>query len=368
MNTPLPAPEVSVSNLVVANPALSSPPADFRLLIVTDAWKPQVNGVSRTYQWLAQRLQNRVVLEMLTPEGFATIPLPAYPDIRLALTRYSTIARRVEAFAPDVVHIATEGPLGHLARKYCLQNRLAFTTCYHTRFPEYLSRRLPVPLSWSYGIMRRFHNAACATMVATQELGEEMRTHGFERVALWRRGIDVPMFRDGPVETFDLPRPLFLYVGRLAVEKNIPGFLRLDLPGTKVVVGDGPMRGRLERDFPGAHFMGAVEGPRLGAIYRAADVFVFPSLTDTFGLVMAEALAAGVPVASYPTSGARAILGDTACGAMDEDLRAASLRALQASRDVCREAGARHSLEASIDSFLAIIHAAARGGLKKKAA
>ena len=341
---------------------------ELRLLIVTDAWKPQVNGVSRTYQWLSERLHGKITLELLTPEGFTTVPMPTYPDIRLALASPASIARRFEAFAPDVAHVATEGPLGHLARRYCLRHALPFTTCYHTRFPEYIARRFPVPLSWTYPFMRRFHNAAHATMVATPELGEELRGRGFTKVKHWRRGVDTPMFAKGPIEHLDLPRPLFLYVGRLAVEKNLPGFLGLDLPGSKLVVGDGPMREKLQRAFPAAHFFGAVDGPRLGAIYRAADAFVFPSLTDTFGLVMAEALSAGTPVAAFPTAGARAILGDAQCGALDTDLRAAALKALDMPRNACRTAGLRHSLDASVDSFIEIVREAAAADNARQAA
>jgi len=338
-------------------------------MIVTDAWTPQINGVARTYQWLSQILRKSCQLEMITPEGFAAVPMPTYPDIRLALASPAAISARIEAFTPDIVHIATEGPLGLLARRHCRRKQIAFTSCYHTRYPEYINSRFPLPLAWSYAALRRFHNRASATLTATPELARELRARGFTRTQHWRRGINVRLFAQGETRRFDAPPPYFLYAGRLAVEKNLPAFLSLDLPGTKIVAGEGPARASLEKEFPDVHFLGALDSAQLGAVYRAAHVFVFPSLTDTFGLVMAEALAAGTPVAAFPTSGARAILGCgenasgamqiASCGVLNEDLRAAALRALDIPREACRLAGAQHSLEASADSFLKIIRAAA---------
>ena len=326
-----------------------------RLLIVTDAWKPQVNGVVRTYEWLVRVLAKRVDVVMLTPERFRRAPLPTYPEIELALASPGAVSDYIRSHSPDAVHIATEGPLGFFARRHCRRANIPFTTCYHTRFPEYLARRFPFPARWTYAALRRFHGAAARTLVATSELATELRSHGFTKVTPWRRGIDVAAFSDGPIEALDLPRPIFLYVGRLAIEKNIDGFLSLDLPGSKLVVGGGPDRERLQRSWPTAHFFGPVHGERLGAIYRAADVFVFPSLTDTYGLVMAEALAAGLPVACHPGSGARDIFAGETCGAMNNDLRTAALAALHVSRDLCRAVGARHSLEASADDFLKLV-------------
>lgn len=335
-------------------------PSCFRLLIVTDAWKPQINGVSRTYQWLEQHLRQRVTLEMFTPAGFATFPMPGYPDIRLALARPGSIHARMDKFQPDVVHIATEGPLGHIARRYCLRQNIPFTTCYHTRYPEYISVRYPVPEAWTYAMLRGFHNAAQLTMTATPELAEELRGKGFSKSVHWRRGVDTRIFVQGPVAEFDWPRPWFLYAGRVAVEKNLPAFLGLDLPGTKIVAGDGPSRAQLEAQFPAAKFLGALESRELAKVYRAADVFVFPSLTDTYGLVMAEALAAGTPVAAFPSSGARAILDGEDCGVLSDDLAQAAMQALTVPRDVCARAGARHSLEASADAFLTLVDQARR--------
>ena len=329
-----------------------------RLLIVTDAWRPQVNGVVRTYEWLSSALSNRVNLKLLTPEPFWRAPLPTYPEIEIALASPSGVSAFIRSAAPDIVHIGTEGPLGFLTRQHCRRNGIPFTTCYHTRYPEYIARRAPVPLSWTYAVLRKFHGGAANTLVASQELADELRARGFSNVTPWRRGIDVKKFNSGPIDELGLPRPIFLYVGRLAVEKNIDAFLSLDLPGSKVIIGGGPEQKRLQRTYPQAHFFGTIEGPRLGAIYRAADVFVFPSRTDTFGLVMAEALAAGVPVACYPTSGAREIFGGEACGVMSESLREAALSALHLSRETCRRVGEMHSLDASVDSFLGIIRSA----------
>lgn len=330
-----------------------------RLVIVTDAWRPQINGVARTYEWLARELPALgVTFSFVTPEGFPTVGLPTYRQIRLALASPAAVARSIDAARPSTVHIATEGPLGLLARRHCLRTGLPFTTCYHTRYPEYAAARFPLPLSWSYAALRRFHRAARATMVATPELKAELASRGFEHLAIWRRGVDVGTFALGPAAVLPFQRPYFLYAGRLAVEKNVEAFLALDLPGTKIVAGDGPQRAELQRRFPDARFLGALGSSTLGALYRAADVFVFPSRTDTFGLVMAEALAAGTPVAAYPSAGAHAIFGGHKCGVLDEDLRKAALEALDISRDVARAAGAEHSMTKSVRIFLAILEAA----------
>ncbi len=329
-----------------------------RLLIVTDAWRPQVNGVVRTYEWLASALAKHVTLTMLTPEPFRRVPLPTYPEIEIALASPRYVSAFIKSARPDVIHIGTEGPLGFITRQHCRRYGIPFTTCYHTRYPEYIARRFPIPTRWTYSLLRRFHGASARTLVATSELAEELRLRGFSGVTIWRRGIELTHFMNGPVEPLDLPRPVFLYVGRLAIEKNIEAFLKLDLPGSKVVVGGGPERERLQRAYPQAVFLGTLENPRLGALYRAADVFVFPSVTDTYGLVIAEALAAGTPVACYPTSGAREIFGGEACGVMSDSLQHAAMTALGVSRDICRRAGARHAMEASADSFLGIMRAA----------
>lgn len=331
-------------------------PDPLRLLLVTDAWTPQINGVSRTYEWLSRALPELGVdLHLLTPQGYRSVPMPSYPAIRLALPPPRSVPHRIAAIAPHIVHIATEGPIGLLARLYCHRRRIPFTTCFHTRYPEYIAARWPIPERWSYAALRWFHNGAAATMAATQALAGELRGHGFARMVHWKRGVDTKVFAEGPVTQLDLPRPWFLFAGRLAVEKNIEAFLALDLPGTKIVAGDGPARAMLQQKYPQVRFLGALSSADLGAVYRAADVFVFPSRTDTFGLVMAEALAAGLPVACYPSDGARAIFDGEACGVIGTDLRQAALSALRIDKALCRKVGASHSLERSARSFLSIV-------------
>ncbi len=308
-----------------------------RILVATDAWYPQVNGVVHTLSEVARVAEPLgATLAFLTTEGLRTVPLPTYPDIRLALVTPRTIARRIAAMRPDAIHVATEGPIGHLARRYCMRNGFAFTTSFHTRFPEYLSARLPVPERWTWSWLRRFHNAGAGVMAATPALTLELASRGFRNVMLWPRGVDADLFRPQPGADLGLPRPLFLNVGRLAVEKNLEAFLALDLPGTKVVVGDGPARGDLERRFPDTVFLGAMTGEALARAFAAADVFVFPSRTDTFGLVLLEALASGVPVAAFSVPGPRDVIGEAAVGALDQDLGAACRKALTLSREACR--------------------------------
>ncbi|MBX3570064.1 MAG: glycosyltransferase family 1 protein [Rhizobiaceae bacterium] len=324
-----------------------------RILIVTDAWRPQVNGVVVTLGHLADRLRSlgRQV-ELLTPDRFRTLPMPSYPDIRLALAMPAGVGRMIEALAPDHVHIATEGPLGILARRHCLKTGRVFTTSYHTRFPEYLRARLPVPERWSYGWLRRFHNAGGGTMVATPSLLRELEGRGFERLLLWSRGVDTDLFRPDRPSTLDLPSPIFLYVGRVAVEKNLPAFLDLDLPGSKVVVGEGPELPHLRRRYPDVHFLGLRSGEALAGLYAAADVFVFPSRTDTFGIVLLEALASGLPVAAYPVTGPADVLADGRGGVLSEDLRAAALGALAVRRNEARRKALAFSWDACARLFL----------------
>ena len=302
-----------------------------RLLIVSDAWHPQVNGVVRTLSKLAEILaEMRVETHFLTPQGFRSFPMPLYPDIRLALATPRQVARSISDFSPDFIHLATEGPLGQLARRACLKQGLAFTTSYHTKFPEYLSARLPVPESWTYARLRDFHNSGQGVMVATPSLGEDLARRGFRNIRMWTRGVDAELFNPARRGTIDLPRPIFLCVGRVAVEKNLPAFLDLDLPGSKVVVGDGPELAPLKKRYPQAHFFGALSNEELAGVYAASDVFVFPSRTDTFGNVLLEAMASGCPVAAYPVTGPIDIVGPG--GVVAEDLREAALGALEIPR------------------------------------
>lgn len=331
-----------------------------RILIATDAWHPQVNGVVRTLTMMAEAAKSLgVEIVFLTPETFPTVALPSYPDLRIAIPNPIRVAHLINAAHADCVHIATEGPIGLAARRYCRKRGLRFTTSFHTRFPEYVSARAPIPESWVWSLLRRFHGASHAVMAATTALADELRGRGFRNVVLWPRGVDGHLFHPREGADLGLPRPVFLSVGRVAVEKNLEAFLSLDLPGTKVVVGDGPARAALERDFPDAVFLGAKQGEALAEVYAAADVFVFPSKTDTYGLVLLEALASGVPVAAYPVTGPRDVIGDEPVGVLSEDLRAACLGALEISRDACLAFAADHTWEASAHAFIDNVRRAA---------
>lgn len=306
------------------------------LLIVTDAWHPQVNGVVRSLERVGREMYARgLQVRYLTPEPFWTMPLPTYPEIRLSFAGPGAVNGQIDAIDPDHVHIATEGPLGHVARAACVVRGWAFSTSYHTRFPEYLAARLPVPPEWSYSYLRWFHSAAAVTMVPTRSVCKDLRRRRFRHLALWSRGVDAERFTPGPKTMFtDLPGPHLVCVGRVSVEKNLSAFLALDVPGTKIVVGDGPQLPALRRAYPEAVFTGQLSGPALTAAYRSADVLVFPSRTDTFGNVMVEAMACGTPVAAYPVTGPIDVLTDPACGAMDHDLERAVVRALALPRGV----------------------------------
>lgn len=323
------------------------------ILVVTDAWHPQVNGVVRSLEAVEREAPNfGAHVTFLTPQGFRSVAMPSYPEIRISLASPKGIRQRIDAACPDHLHIATEGPLGFLARRYCLARGLAFTTSYHTRFPEYLAARLPVPTRWSYAALRRFHNAGRGVMVSTPSLQAELAQRGFQRLMRWSRGVDIDLFTPERRQELDLPRPISLYVGRVAVEKNIDAFLAADLPGSKIVVGDGPARAALQARFPDVHFLGLKEGAELADIYASSDVFVFPSLTDTFGIVLLEALASGLPIAAFPVMGPLDVVGGAPVGALDADLRQAVLRALEMSREACRDHARRYSWRASVGEFV----------------
>ena len=310
-------------------------PSALRVLIVTDAWAPQVNGVVRTLEMLGRELRALGhEVRYATPEGRFTVPLPTYSEIRLAIFPRRALEKIFREFAPDAVHIATEGTMGMSARAICLKHGIPFTTSFHTRFPEYVHARFSfISESLVYRWLRWFHRPATAMMVATPSLKQELEQHGFRNLRIWSRGVDVDQFRRIAGASFPYPGPTWLYVGRVAVEKNIEAFLKLDLPGTKVVVGEGPARASLAERYPDVRFLGPKTGEDLVRAYSASDVFVFPSRTDTFGLVMLEALACGLPVAAYPVSGPKDVVGDTPVAVLDKDLRAACLRALALSRD-----------------------------------
>lgn len=333
-----------------------------RLLIATDAWHPQVNGVVRSIERMTEAGAGLgIETVLLTPADFASLPMPGYAEIRLSLVTAARVLARWDRLAPTHVHIATEGPIGHAVRGACLRRGQPFTTSYHTRFPEYLAARAPVPEAWSYAWLRRFHAAGSGTMVSTPSLERELSAKGFAGLMRWTRGVDTDLFRPREGDPFPgLPRPIFLSVGRLAVEKNLSAFLALDLPGSKVVVGDGPDRARLQALAPDARFLGALTGEALARAYAGADVFVFPSLTDTFGIVLLEALACGVPVAAYPVTGPLDVIGGTGAGALDADLRAASLAALSVPRARCRAEALRYTWAESARQFyenIALAHA-----------
>ena len=330
-----------------------------RVLVATDAWLPQVNGVVRTWSAVAQAAKDVAgEIEFLTPDGMPTVGLPTYPGIRIALPNPYKIADRIDALKPDAIHLATEGPIGLVVRSYCRSRKLPFTTSFHTRFAEYVAARYPIPMTLSWKWLRWFHNAGRATMAATPSLVDELRARGFRSVLSWPRGVDAELFRPRPESDLRLPRPVFLTVGRLAVEKNLEAFLSLDLPGTKVVVGDGPARDELALRHSAAHFVGMKEGEELAAIYAAADVFVFPSLTDTFGLVLLEALASGTPIAGFPVAATRDVVGDAPVAALDTDLRSACVRALSVSRTACRHYAETMTWRECAQRFLANIEQA----------
>ena len=317
------------------------------ILLVTDAWYPQVNGVVRTLDTVTRLLRetgHRVSL--LTSQGRPTIAMPTYPEIRLALISPGAVARRIADLQPDSIHIATEGPLGWFARRYCLKNGLAFTTSFHSRFPEMIANRLPIPRieDFIYAILKRFHAPASATLVPTPTVARRLEALGFNRIKVWTRGVDTAQFRPIESSMFEgLERPVMLNAGRVAVEKNIKSFLSIDLPGTKVVVGDGPQLAELKSDYPDVVFTGYLMGDDLARALTAADVFVFPSQTDTFGLVMLEALACGVPVAAFPVEGPIDVITANNIGCLDADLGQAIRTALACRRDDCIAFAQEHS-------------------------
>lgn len=324
-----------------------------KVAILTDAWRPQVNGVVTTLSRTGEGLESLGhEVRFLGPDSFRTMPCPTYPEIRLSLHPGRRLHAWLDEFDPDAVHIATEGPLGLAARRAMIRRGLHFTTSYHTQFPQYLRARIPMPLAWSYALLRWFHGRAERVMVNTERVRRELEARGFSNLVHWGRGVDTALFRPGEKSFLDLPRPIFAYAGRVAVEKNIEAFLNLDLPGSKVVVGSGPQLETLRKAYPDVLFTGPKTGEDLARAYASADVFVFPSLTDTFGNVLLEALACGVPVAAYPVMGPLDVIGDSGAGVLDTDLQAAALAALDIPRSYCRQVALGFSWEASSRQFL----------------
>jgi glycosyltransferase involved in cell wall biosynthesis len=314
-----------------------------------------VNGVVRTLDTTSRLLRDRGhAVEVVSPDGYPQLAVPFYPEIRLALPTPGAIDRRVTRFRPDHIHIATEGPVGRLVRRFCRLRGWRFTTSYHTRFPEYLKTLARVPERWSYRVMRHFHDAAAAVMVATPSLERELIGRGFTSpIRRWSRGVDLSQFRPRPKPTLPYPRPTLLYVGRVSAEKGLEDFLRLDTPGTKVIVGDGPARAELAAKYSATKFLGYRKGADLAAEYAAADLFVFPSRTDTFGIVLIEALASGLPIAAYPVTGPIDIVTEPGCGALDDDLAKAIERALaNGNSETCAKVGASYTWERCTDQFI----------------
>ncbi|HEY9279136.1 MAG TPA: glycosyltransferase family 1 protein [Eoetvoesiella sp.] len=329
-----------------------------KIMIVTDAWEPQVNGVVRTLtQTRIELTRMGHQVHLLTPLEFRTVACPTYPEIRLSLFPRRRVAARIASAAPDALHIATEGPLGLAARAYALRNGMPFTTAYHTRFPEYIHARAGLPLSITYRFLRWFHGPASAVMVPTPAVKTDLEAFGFapSQVVLWSRGVDLDLFKPGPPLPNEEKPPIFLCVGRVAVEKNVEAFLKLDLPGTKWVAGAGPLLDDLKKRFPDVRFTGVLDQPTLASLYNAADVFVFPSRTDTFGLVLLEAMACGCPVAAYPVTGPIDVLGDSDAGVMHDDLQQACLKALRIPREKAREHAEKYSWRASTETFVSYL-------------
>lgn len=333
-----------------------------RIALITDAWHPQVNGVVRTLTHMKREI-TAIGHEMLyiTPDQFPNLPCPFYPEIRLAWGNLHRVGSALRRFRPDAIHISTEGPLGMTARQFCLSKGFPFTTAYHTRFPEYVEATAYVPQSWTYQFMRWFHQPSRSIMVPTPSMQQELEARGFERIRQWTRGVESELFHPQdkmqlapylPPQMQNLPRPIFLYVGRVSVEKNIKAFLDLRLPGSKVVVGDGPQRAVLAEEHPDVLFAGTKHGAELARYYAFADVFVFPSLTDTFGNVMLEALACGLPVAAYPVTGPKDVIGTVPVGVLHNDLNTAAQEALKIDPAVCRAFATRMSWPASACAFL----------------
>lgn len=334
-----------------------------RILIVSDAWHPQINGVVRTLTETMKHLREfGHEVKLISPQDFRTIPCPTYPEIRLALFPQKKLKQTVTAFKPQAIHIATEGPLGLAARRWCLRNKKPFTTAYHTQFPEYIHARTKLPLSWLYGMVRWFHRPSQNVMTPTPTIQRLLQSKGFNNVALWSRGVNLSRFYPDNRDALnhlcseaELTQPKFICIGRVAVEKNIEAFLELDLPGSKWIVGDGPARKSLEAKYPDVHFLGAYPQKELPPFYRAADVFVFPSKTDTFGLVLLEAMACGTPVAAYPVTGPIDVVSDSTAGALDEDLGAACLKALTLKREDAEQFAKQHSWENTAKQFEALL-------------
>jgi len=345
------------ARVIPSTPDISAVPGG-RLVIVSDAWLPQINGVVRTLDRTRQEMEHLgLEVHVIGPDRFRTIPCPTYPEIRLSVNAAWTLPKMLDGLMPAANHIATEGPLGSTARRYCRKRGHPFSTSFHTRFPEYIHARCGLPVGITYAWLRRFHGAASVTMVTTATMRDDLASRDFKNLEIWSRGVDLDLFRPRPKDILNFPRPIFMNIGRVAVEKNIGAFLDLTLPGTKVVVGGGPQLDELRAAYPEVKFLGSKTGEELAQHYAAADVFVFPSRTDTFGLVLLEALASGVPVAALPVPGPIDVIGNHPCGVLDEDLQKAAMQALRIDPALCRRHAERFSWEACSRQFLAHLSA-----------
>lgn len=334
-----------------------------KIMIVTDAWEPQVNGVVRTMKNTRAELEAMGhTVAYITPLEFKTVPCPTYPDISLSLLPFKQVRQRLDTFDPDALHISTEGPLGMAARRWAIRNGHPFTTAYHTRFPEYVHARTLIPYSWTYAYLRWFHGPSKAILAPTDVVKKDLEQWGFKNVRLWTRGVDRQIFHPRQVNKLNTTPPIFLYVGRVAVEKNIEAFLELDLPGSKWVAGAGPAVDRIRKRFPEVNYLGVLTQQDLADVYASADVFVFPSKTDTFGLVLLEALACGLPVAAYPVTGPLDVIGHSQAGALHEDLRTACLQALELKREDAVEHARKFSWRAATEQFVSYLHPRQRTG------
>ena len=324
-----------------------------RIAVITDTWHPQINGVVTTVDRTAGLLREQGhEVEVIAPDRFRSIPCPMYPEIRVALWPFKGMTRLLDEFRPDAVNICTEGPIGFAGRRYCVKRGLRFTTSFHTQLPEYIHMRVRFPLAWSYAYVRWFHNGAVHTMVNTEKVRQNLEEHGLQRFVTWTRGVDTEVFKPAKKNgTLDVKRPIYMYVGRVALEKNLTDFLDLDLPGTKYVIGGGPSLKHFRARYPEAVFAGYIRPPTLAEYVADADVFVFPSKTDTFGVVMLEAMACGVPVAAYPVQGPIDVVKQGETGVLDDDLGTAIKRALELDPEDCRRYACQFSWDNCAEQF-----------------
>ncbi|MCH9699569.1 MAG: glycosyltransferase family 1 protein [Gammaproteobacteria bacterium] len=323
-----------------------------KLTLISDAWRPQINGVVTTLEHIVNHLQEQGhEILLITPDRFPTLPCPTYPSIRLAMVSQRKVAQLIEEFSPQYIHIATEGPLGLAARNFCTSRKLAHTTSLHTLFPEYINLRCGIPVNYGYAYLRWFHSKASCVLVTTQSIRNHLQEHEMNNLQVWSRGVDLERYHPDKKMLIDVPRPISMYAGRVAVEKNLDAFLQLDIPGTQFVVGDGPALASLKTAYPNARFVGVKTGEELAGYLASADVFVFPSHTDTFGVVMLEALASGVPVAAYPVPGPKDVITDPLVGCLHENLQTAVNIALTLNSDICRQFARRFSWQNCVTQF-----------------